>query len=264
MKTTVFCLALFFLVFTGCNTTAAPPDTETTVLKESVVETKAPWESTIETTEKVEEPTAPQFHLDDRYASTYKLFLSLHEDDCYGSMPLPGGGILVMLAADKEQYDENELYLAMALVRLVEGKAVVRGMNYLKLVEGKVPIFYDEDWDTKKNPSTCPSYESGFMQILPEYGDAVLIMVFPNRVPGVRFEDSEFNGLKPSDTLGSAPMKIHTPKWNEGYPAWFFLVENKDVDDSYELHYGDFVLTGADIRSQSWTIGNAKELWNWD
>ena len=135
---------------------------------------------------------------------------------------------------------------------------------YLGFVKGKVPIFYDEDWQDRlsdENHEILTRYESGFQHFQQNDGtELVLIAVFPNRVTGVEYEHSEFYQLEPYDTLGTVPMTVQAAEWNEGYPAWFFVVEEANVDESYELHYDDFVLTGEDILANTWKIGEAEPM----
>ena len=200
----------------------------------------------------------------DSYKKVYAQLLENHTDDCYGYTYLPKGGMLIMLYNPVNPYETDEMYLELLQIEITDGKVNGNGFMYLGYVKGKVPIFYDEDWQDRlsdESHETLTRYESGFQHFQQNDGtELVLIAVFPNRVTGVEYERSEFYQLKPYDTLGTVPMTVQAPEWNDGYPAWFFVVEEANVDDSYELHYDGFVLSGTDIHSNTWRIGKAEPM----
>ena len=89
----------------------------------------------------------------------------------------------------------------------------------------------------------------------------MLICVLPNREQtDTDYQHSELYGLVPTDTLNSSPMEAMKSDWNDGFPTWFFVIEADQITEDYALQYGDFVLTGKDLLTNTWTIGNAPAM----
>ena len=169
----------------------------------------------------------------------------------------------MMKTLDEEGPDTETEAVVMIQIMIKGAHPDVRQLRLTGPIGGKVPIFYDEDWKDRyedENHEIVTSYDSGFVQIDGQDGDLLLIEVFPNRVRGVSYMESEFYGMKPGDTLDTVPMEVLTSEWNEGYPAWFFVIDPKYITADYELHYGAYVLTGTDILEKTWTIGEATQF----
>ena len=66
--------------------------------------------------------------------------------------------------------------------------------------------------------------------------------------------------LLPKDTLGTKALRFQQNDWHNGYPLWIFAIPLDQIDESYELCFGDYVLTGNDILNHTWHIGNATTL----
>ena len=91
--------------------------------------------------------------------------------------------------------------------------------------------------------------------------DVVIIVIPPMMVTLPSYSDCPQYGIEPYDNLDSVPMKVldktsagkYIDLWNCGYPIWIFVIPEQRIDDNYELHYGDLVLTGKDIQSGIWS-----------
>lgn len=130
----------------------------------------------------------------------------------------------------------------------------------------EVPIFWKPDTygtqgvEVEYNPNFA-----NFFYINGRLGREVIVIVTPACTEELRpySECAEF-GIEPYDSLNSAPIKIlddtpgkaYNELWHYGYPVWVFAVPDSKIDDSYELHFGDYVLTGKDIKSGTWSPGN--------
>ena len=85
-----------------------------------------------------------------------------------------------------------------------------------------------------------------------------MIFISPNvQYPCVPYEESEWYEQIPTDSLGSEPLMIQHPRWRDNYPVWVFAIPEDRIDESYELHYVDYVLTGSDLLNNTWQNGDA-------
>lgn len=191
-------------------------------------------------------------------------YINRHQDEILSYLWIPGGGVLLMMKTPSEGGTDAEAQTAEMYQIMIKGEHPdVRQLRLTGPVAGKVPIFYDEDWVDRyedENHQIITSYDSGFVSMDGQNENLLLIEVFPNRVNGVSYADSEFYGIKPWDSLDTVPMEVYTPEWNEGYPAWFFVIDPKGITADYEMHYGAFALTGTDILTGTWTIGEAPQF----
>ena len=117
-----------------------------------------------------------------------------------------------------------------------------------------VNIFYDADWQTKH----C-NYLSQYIIVEADGHKDALIFVMQNfdYEHKTAYEASPMYGIKPYDTLGTEPLTVHDPNWYKDYPMWVFDVPMEEIDETYALTYGDWVLTGEDIMNHTWQNGDA-------
>lgn len=251
-NTALLILITVFLCFAGCSYESF-----------TVLDTHA-YESSISVAS--EQPslfadTVPVTQSADPNREVYEIFLEHHKEEIIAYIWLPGGGILMMMETPAEAGAEPEAGNIVMYQITAQGRNPnVQELRLTGPIAGKVPIFFDEDWRDRyedENHQIITSYDSGFVQMEGQNGDLLLIEVFPNRVRGIPYEDSEFYGIKPEDTFGTKPMEVLTPNWNEGYPAWFFVLEPQSITPDYELRYGAYILTGEDILMRTWKIGEA-------
>ena len=113
-----------------------------------------------------------------------------------------------------------------------------------------VYIFYDEDWE-----SNNIVYKSKYIYVTGDAGTDVLVFVTPNFRIYSR-EKMTPADVEPWDTLQTKPMVLPDEDWFDS-PIWIFDLSLDDIDESYELHYADWVLTGTDILNKTWQIGDA-------
>lgn len=274
----LFLLVILLIQLMGCTKPALSTDTDTTQGQEAspttAPQTAEPTTFTEPTTSTelpatTEPPATEPVNTDaeqneDPYREVYQALLDNHKDEIHGSLWLPGGGVLFMMdTPDETGTDPEATTLEMYQVTMSKGRPDVRQLRLTGAIEGKVPIFYDEDWEdryTGEDHYTLTSYDSGFVPLEGQEGSLLLIEVFPNRVRDTAYEASEFFEIKPEDNLGTVPMEVFDADWNEGYPAWFFVLDPAEITEDYELRYGDFILTGMDILTDSWTIGDAPQF----
>ena len=83
-------------------------------------------------------------------------------------------------------------------------------------------------------------------------GTDILIFVMPNVNTGETYEESTEKDWVPYDTLDTDPFYFQDKMHHRNYPVWIFDIPEDSIDESYELHFGDFVLTGMDILSGTW------------
>jgi hypothetical protein len=70
---------------------------------------------------------------------------------------------------------------------------------------------------------------------------------------GRTFETTPDKDYVPYDNLNTEPLIIQDKDYQGNCPVWIFDLSAESVDENYELHYGDYVLTGKDLMSGSWT-----------
>ena len=245
----IILIILFVLVvfISGCVTQPAAP------LQTDTVEAH-------ETTAAVETTNPP--------APNWSLLLDAAQDEIGDWTYLPDGGLLVLYDKKgllEEQYgrpiiSEGPIYELLQVEAGNDGKQIKSEITPLYIpgpADDVTAIFYDEDWDT--NPRWI-SYLSSFRRLKDSSGkeSMVLIIVIPNSFVGQSYPESDYYQVEPSDSLNSVPMKIYRQEWMGGYPTWVYAISLEKITEDYELRYGEFVLTGTDILTDSWSIGDAK------
>lgn len=168
---------------------------------------------------------------------------------------LPSGAFFVFW---NRGYDNlfNEYQLVNAVFQAVDGELQTK-IVFLFDDNVQTRIFYREDWE-KHSGIVYPSSFQYYTNPLNDKVD-ILIAVGQNYEDNQSFSDAE-DGLAPEDTLGTKALKYQQKGWNNGYPLWIFAIPLEKIEESYELHFGDYVLTGNDILNHSWKIGNAEPL----
>lgn len=121
-------------------------------------------------------------------------------------------------------------------------------------------IFYDADWKERLGKYHSLLYLSSVSLITIQGKKDYLIFVSHNYDPDNEFCSRNYDGALPSDTLGTEPYVIQDDRFNNGFPLWIFDLAEAELTDDYELHFEDFVLTAADLRSKSWRNGDAPIL----
>ena len=174
---------------------------------------------------------------------------------------MPDGGLLTLYNMDRfveEEYGpyEGEPFYSLLQMEIVNGKLKITELFLVGPDEDMTAIFYDEDWETNL---MWKSYLSSFRRLKDPSGEEsmVLIVVTPNRVIGQSYQESEYYQVEPSDSLNSTPLKVHQEDYMLGDPFWFYVIPIEKITEDYELRYGEFVLTGTDILTNSWSIGDA-------
>lgn len=187
-------------------------------------------------------------------------WIDARQDEIADWMYLPNGGILVLYDVarliEKESDPVEGPFYRLLQAMFVNGKVNVTEQYLFGQIDGCVAIFYDENWTDNLDRMT---YLSSFRRIKDPLGNesAVMIVVTPNHSIGIPYQESDFYNIEPSDSLNSEPMKICLEDWELGDPFWFYVVPLENITEDYELRYGNYVLTGADILSGSWSIADA-------
>lgn len=83
-------------------------------------------------------------------------------------------------------------------------------------------------------------------------GTDYLIFVTPDMHYGWTYETSPDRDYVPYDTLNTKPLMIQDEEYQSNCPVWIFDLAAASINEKYELHYGDYVLTGKDLMSRSW------------
>lgn len=210
----------------------------------------------------------------------YQMIEEKWADRLFGQLDLSGGGKLYVLNAELEEdekvyiFDSDKLHLLVIWGDCwMEGKEVVtkngaytwlgRQINSESTDDTNVPIFWKSDTYGTQNVAEedNPNF-SNFFYIDGRLGRDVIVIVTPacTEEPTPYSGCAEF-GIEPYDSINSVSMKVvdNTPGkaynelWHYGYPVWVFAIPYSEIDDSYELHFGDYVLTGKDIKSGTWS-----------
>lgn len=164
------------------------------------------------------------------------------ESVIYSYKELSNGGYLVALWYESE-YGEKEIIFAVYDFKEDNQSLVVNSHDPRK----EMPIFDD-------SAGKLIAY-SGF-EIVDIDGQAeLLVFITPNQKvtnSGTEpYEESQYYGITPYDSLGTNPMQIQTPDWNANYPLWVFAIPMSRIDSNYSLTFAEFVLTGAEIMDSS-------------
>lgn len=198
-------------------------------------------------------------------------YMKEHAGEIYGSWWLPSGGILLANPAP-ERSNDSFTFMEWVVLDYLDGEIKTDiWSNRLQVCgykEGAIHIFYDEDWEARifdDKTLDCTYYDSCFFWHTGYKGTEAIIIVIPNvhvNLMGltVPYEKSEFYQQVPTDSLDTVPIEILYPGYNYDYPVWIFAIDEKKIDKSYEMHYLDYVLTGGDILSNTWSIGNAPPI----
>ena len=162
--------------------------------------------------------------------------------------PLTVGGALVACKA-ADSGDDIRFFLYYT-----DGEKAYSRETYRIFDEPYVKIFYDADWQGK-----IKEYNSQYIVIEANGQKDVLIFVMQNydHEHETAYVDSPMYGIEPSDTPGTVPMTVHDPNWFRDYPMWVFEVPMEDIDETYALTYGEWVLTAEDILNHTWQNGDA-------
>lgn len=82
--------------------------------------------------------------------------------------------------------------------------------------------------------------------------DPTDVLVF---VDGLEWSLAEFPvdpDAVPTDSLGTQPVKLQSPNWQDNVPRWIFALPYEKIDAEYALEYRGYTLRGEDILSRSW------------
>ena len=164
------------------------------------------------------------------------LLLDAEDERYVSSLMLHGGGYLIVYDnsltwPEEKDFDYN-------IITIEDGEIVAK--EYL-FYEDYVPIFYDQE---------------GAYSVFIEYdgyaGTDYLVYVAPNMNYGRSFKTTPDRDYVPYDTLKTKPLFIQDENYQKNCPVWIFDLDRSTITENYELHYGDFVLTGKDLLSFSW------------
>ena len=154
-------------------------------------------------------------------------------------LKLHGGGYLVVFDITQDWFDSKSF--SYNLYTIKDGELDVEEEIFRQ--NNSIVIFY---YDLTGGFSVFVPYE-GFK------GTDYLVYVCPDMSFGRTFETTPDRDYVPFDTLDTKPLMIQDENYQGNCPVWIFDVPAQSVDESYELHYGDFVLTGSDLMSNSWS-----------
>lgn len=224
----------------------------------------------------------PQESTENKYMiDFYQRYLEENANNIYSSTMLSSGGILVVQNFELNSgvsysFDSDELhYLLFRIEAWDENKNIMWNTTPLQWadtgeVDGYHPtwIFYAAknakyDENSYENMKEYTYYDSHFFFLDGKLGRDLVVIVTPAMKSFLcPYSESPQYGIEPYDTLESIPMKIiddtasvsYSGLWHYGYPIWVFTIPEKQIDDSYELHFGDYVLTGKDIKTGTWSI----------
>lgn len=185
-----------------------------------------------------------------------KRALQAGNDEFPAWMELPSGAVFVFWNLEHENvFNEHEY--ATAAIQAVNGELQYRAVFFYD-DNVQTRIFYREDWEQQQDieyPSSFQYYQN------PENDKIdVLIAVGQNYEEQEKYTESDNDKLLPKDTLGTKALRFQQNDWHNGYPLWIFAIPLDQIDESYELCFGDYVLTGNDILNHTWHIGNATTL----
>ena len=171
-------------------------------------------------------------------------------------MELPSGAVFVVWDVGYDDVIKEHQYMTAA-IQAVNGELKYR-MVFFYDDNVQTRIFYREDWEQQKSME----YPSSFQYYQNPDNDKidVLIVVGQNYEERQKYTESDGDKLTPEDTLGTKPLCFQQDDWNNGYPLWIFAIPLEQIDESYELRFNDYVLTGHDILNHTWSIGNAATL----
>ena len=212
-------------------------------------------------------PHSGQSDMLDQAMQQYMVKLK-HElgDRLFAEKKLPSGGYLVIQRepADFGPTEPNRISLGFqqhTYRRTLTGYKAVSKYLDIMCVSEATPIFFKSGWDEPwNNPEAENMTICSFFTELKGYkGSDIVIYVSANRTDDDFYESSEWYKVIPSDSLSNKPLLIHDIDWEHNFPAWIFVVPKDKLDGTYELHYGEYVLTGNDILSGTWTPQDQSE-----
>lgn len=220
----------------------------------------------------------PQATEDQSSMDYYQKYLENYADSVYSSMKLPSGGILVVQKFANEPgefvpFDGEDFHYSLARIEAWEKSNRMQtrstSIHWADVYEEEdVPstwIFFDaKNAEYLGEPFEMPDYtyyDSRFFTLEGRFGRDVIVIVTPAMKACLSsYVESPQYGLVPYDSLGSTPMKVIDEKsadqypylWHYGYPIWIFAIPETKIGDDYELHFGDYILTGKDIKAGTW------------
>lgn len=271
----LFVFTFLIMIFGGCSNSKAKVERPNNLSGSSeqsetdfcLNNSSTPYETVIQQSDQaVVQPGAV-----DQFFEVGNKYLEEHADELLGYWWLPSGGVL-LAHIDSERSDKDFTFIEWVVLDYSNGTVIQENWTYLLQVCGYKPdavhIFYDEDWESKiynKETMDCTYYDSCFLWHNGEKGTDVIISIIPNvqknlMGPAVPYEETDYYQQVPIDSLGTTPIEITYPYYNYNYPQWIFVIDKERIDDSYELHYMDYVLTGDDLLNRNWSIGNAPPL----
>lgn len=221
-----------------------------------------------------QESALPKESEDQSSIDYYQGYQKHYSDQIYTSMMLPSGGLLCVQDFDSETwhpFDGRELHYLLGRIEAwkegnqmkTEATAIPWADEVDEDVFDSTWIFYAQD-NKDQDDFDYVYYDSRFFFLDGRLGRDLFVIVTPAmkyKLPP--YAESLQYGIEPYDSLSTKPIKVvddasaeqYTDLWHYGYPVWIFVIPEEKIDDTYELHYGDYVLTGKDIQSGTWSNG---------
>ena len=161
------------------------------------------------------------------------------EENFIAKLMLHGGGYLVVSDATEDWFGEKEF--SYDILSIFDGKLDIEEEVFRQ--KDAVDIFYMQEEG---------SGFSAFLLYKGYKGTDYLVFVTPDMHYGWTYETSPDREYVPYDTLNTKPLMIQDAEYQSNCPVWIFDLAAASVNEKYELHYGDYVLTGKDLMSGSW------------
>lgn len=160
---------------------------------------------------------------------------------------LHAGGYLVVSDATEDWFGSK--YFSYNILSIFDGEVDTEGEVFRN--KNAVDIFYMKEEG---------SGFSSFVVYKGYKGTDYLVFVTPDMHYGWTYETSPDREYVPYDTLNTKPLMIQDEEYQSNCPVWIFDLAAASVNEKYELHYGDYVLTGNDLVSRSWNPPEDKHV----
>ena len=221
-------------------------------------------ESEIET-----EPVLPSNGSDvDLYKEQIQEIIDINSEPAAGYRGhcwLPSGGAILFLVTnitvDNQDYDITW----GCFLDIEQGQLAVSDFLTPSKNDNRIPIFRNEDAPNTqhitKSESELEEYHSFFLWHHGQFGNDAVIFVTPEinmQNQNMKYEDSPFYQVFPYDSLGTEYVELEHPGWLNDCPGWVFVIPEDEITEDYELKYMDYVLTGADLKNNTWSMRTGK------
>ena len=235
-----------FSCFIGCSRDKAEQSIESEATHSSYSETA---------TGRKEEPSSQDQTESEMiaYPPLIGEYLQENRDLLYGILPLHNGDFIAAIqdknAKSTVQFNgktyERSLFIDFFILSEQNQKLVDYRIGYSQCKLESTDIFYED-------PS-FPESPSRYLYWPKENPTEVIILITPAKVFYEPYEESEWYGVEPADSLQTKPFRIQDPDWYEGFPVWIFDVPLDQITPEYSLTFGHFLLTGEEILNKTWT-----------